>query len=90
MLHYVVLLCELPRLAPAVQARRRPLAVALKQMVQIQRWQRQQIAIVLDIANQPVLYLHHAKDEWERMLQAEGQDAVMRVFPEVQKRSGEN
>jgi hypothetical protein len=47
-------------------------------MVQIQRWRRQQIAIVLDIANQPVLYLHHAKGEWEaRPLQTNGRDAAM-------------
>jgi hypothetical protein len=47
-------------------------------MVQIQKWQRQNVAIVLDIVNHPVLYLHHTKGEWKPdLLQGKGQNAAM-------------
>jgi hypothetical protein len=82
-------LCELLRLAPAAQSRKRLLAIAMKQMVQIQRWQRQQIAIVLDIANQPVLYLHHAKDEWDPgPLHRKGHDAAMSYVSNTRASAG--
>ena len=47
-------------------------------MVQIQRWRHQHLAIVLDIVNQPDLYLQHARDVWKPdLLQGKGQYAAM-------------
>lgn len=47
-------------------------------MVQVQRWQHHNVAIVLDIVNQQVLYLQHAKGECRPdLLQGTVQDAAV-------------
>ena len=45
-----------------------------------------QVAIVLDIVNQPVLYLHHAKDVWKPdLLHGKGQDAAMNCVSKTRR-----